>query len=149
MSSRLGPFVYEHHGTGLMRLFHDKAVAIGGAATTQDTYRYPGPRPRSRETAIIMIADQIEATARSAPPVDEQSCDGIVRRTLDRIRSDKQLEESGLTPSDIESLHGGFTRSLEAMYHRRLAYPAAPVGDRAPQPVPVLTRWFGRRRNQA
>lgn len=149
MGSRLAAFVREHHGTGRMRLFHDKAVALGATATSEDTYRYPGPRPRSRETAIVMIADQVEATARSAPPPDEQACDGIVLRTLDRIQAEGQLAESGLTAADIERVHRGLTRSLQAMYHRRLAYPTAAASTPPLKCVPVLTRWFGRRRNQA
>lgn len=149
MASRLAAFVREHHGTGLMRLFHDKAVTLGATAESEDTYRYPGPRPRARETAIVMIADQVEATARSAPPADEHACDGIVQRTLDRIQSEGQLEESGLTAADISGVHHGLTRSLQAMYHRRLAYPATAADVRRPKQRPVLTRLFRGRRNQA
>ncbi len=146
MGPRLAAFVAEHHGTGLMRLFHGKAVALGSTATTRDTYRYAGPRPRSRETAIVMMADQIEATARSAPPADEQDCEGIVQRTLDRIQSEGQLDESGLTAADIVEVHRGLTRSLQAMYHRRLAYPVTATGVPPSKRAPVLTRLFGRRR---
>ena len=149
MASRLAAFVREHHGTGLMRLFHEKAAALGATATGQDTYRYAGPRPRSRETAIVMIADQVEATARSVPPADEQACGEIVQRTLDRIQSEGQLEESGLTATDITGVHHGLARSLQAMYHRRLAYPATAAEALPSKQRPMLTRLFRGRRNQA
>ena len=80
MGERIADFVREHHGSGEMRLLRTKAEALG-QSFTEGAYRYPGPRPRSRETGILMIADQLEATARSKAPADDAECDAIVRTT--------------------------------------------------------------------
>jgi putative nucleotidyltransferase with HDIG domain len=125
MGDRVADFVREHHGTSVMRLFLEKARAGGAPDTHQDAFRYPGPRPRSRETALVMICDQLEATARSAPPADEAGCQKVVRRTIERIRSEQQLEESGLSSGDLTAIELPLSRALHAMYHRRLSYPAA------------------------
>ena len=131
-----------------MRLLREKAAAMGRVDAADETYRYPGPRPRSRETGVVMIADQLDATARSAPPDDEAACGAIVRRTFDHIRSDGQLADAGLSSSDLERLESTFTRALTAMYHRRLTYPPsraeAPRGRRPPL-VPRLFRRRGAR----
>jgi putative nucleotidyltransferase with HDIG domain len=146
---RMGPpiaaFVREHHGTSRMRVFYDKALALGMTATDQETYCYPGPRPRSRETAIVMIADQIEATARSSPPIDDAACDEIIRQTLERIEAEGQLADSRLTSRDLSQIQGGFSRALQAMYHRRLSYPSAAAPLRQAARVRLASRDLGRR----
>jgi putative nucleotidyltransferase with HDIG domain len=146
MGSRVAAFVREHHGTGLMRLFYDKAAALSSSGTTEETYRYPGPRPRSRETAIVMIADQVEATARSSPPADDAACDEIVRRTLERIQAEGQLAESGLTQCELSQVHRGLSRALQAMYHRRLPYPTPGAPSQHNARVPLTARMLRRRR---
>lgn len=146
MGPRISDFVREHHGTGLMRLFRDKAARLGATGTEPETYHYLGPRPRSRETAIVMIADQVEATARSSPPADAAACDEIIRRTLDRIHNEQQLEDSGLTSQELSQVHQGFSRALQAMYHRRLSYPAAEATPQPPARIRVLARMLGKRR---
>jgi putative nucleotidyltransferase with HDIG domain len=128
MGERIADFVREHHGSGEMRSLRTKAEARG-QSVTGDTYRYPGPRPRSRETGIVMIADQLEATARSKAPADDAECLAIVRATVARIREEGQLDTSGLTEQDLTLAERGFARALQAMYHRRLPYP--PAGDEA------------------
>jgi putative nucleotidyltransferase with HDIG domain len=127
MGERIVDFVREHHGSGEMRLLLDKAQTLG-QSFAEDTYRYPGPRPRSRETGILMIADQLEATARAKSPADDAECDAIVRTTIERIRGEGQLEESGLTTADLALAQQGFSRALQAMYHRRLSYPSSGPG---------------------
>ena len=124
MGPRIAAFVREHHGTGLMRVFHDKALTLDKQATSQETYRYPGPRPRSREAAILMIADQVEATARSLAPTDGAACGQIVQRTVTHIRAEGQLEDSGLSEGDLAEIQCGMSSTLQAMYHRRVSYPS-------------------------
>ena len=138
MGERVADFVREHHGSSEMRLFRDKA-ASQGQSFSDDTYRYPGPRPRSRETGLLMLADQLEATARATPPADETECDAIVRATIDRVRDEGQLDDSELTKADLALAERGFSRALQAMYHRRLSYPTS--GDGAPhRPLMLPTR---------
>lgn len=124
MGQRLADFVREHHGTSQMRLLRDKAEALG-QSVDDDTYRYPGPSPQSRETGLLMIADQLEATARSNPPSDDAQCDALVRTTMERIQGERQLDDSGLTVGDLARAERGFSRALQAMYHRRLSYPSS------------------------
>lgn len=146
MGDRVAAFVREHHGTGAMRLQREKAEALGRADHDGDTYQYPGPRPRSRETGVVMVADQLDATARSAPPADEAACRAVVDRTLERLLGEGQLADSGLSAPDLEHLRIAFTKALGAMYHRRLTYP--PSGTEAP-PAPrrslLVPRLFSRR----
>jgi putative nucleotidyltransferase with HDIG domain len=135
MGERVADFVREHHGTGQMRLLRSKAEATG-QSVTDDAYRYPGPRPRSREAGILMIADQLEATARARAPADDAECDAIVRSTIERISAEGQLGDSGLTEPDLVTAARAFSRALQAMYHRRLSYPAS--GDGTPLPPVVV-----------
>lgn len=116
------PFVREHHGTSLMP---GLAAHPAAANDDADAYRYFGPRPQSRETAVVMVADQLEALARVTPPVDTDAAEALVRRTLERLRNDGQLADSGLTPDDFSRLVQPLTAALEAMYHRRVGYAPA------------------------
>lgn len=124
MGERLADFVREHHGTSTMRGFQEKARAAGALAGDPDeTYRYPGPPPRSRETGIVMMADQLEASARAAPPRDEPACTALVDETLARIDAEGQLAGAGFRRRDLPLVHDAFVRVLSAMYHRRLTAP--------------------------
>jgi putative nucleotidyltransferase with HDIG domain len=127
MGERIADFVREHHGSSEMRLLSEKAHALG-LVFEQSTFRYSGPRPQSRETGILMIADQLEATARAKAPADDAECDAIVRSTIERIRDEGQLDESGLTKAELALAQHGFSRALQAMYHRRLSYPSSGPG---------------------
>ena len=124
MGQRMADFVREHHGTSVMRGFLEKARSQAGRdAVDPAAFRYGGPRPRSRETGILMIADQVEATARSAPPPDRAACEAVVHRTVARIVDEGELDDSGLSDRDLERLQAAMARSLLAMYHRRPTYP--------------------------
>jgi putative nucleotidyltransferase with HDIG domain len=130
MSDRIVDFVREHHGTGTLRYQRAQAEERGlFDPADADVFRYPGPRPRSRETGIVMLADQIEATARSAPPVDTAACAEIVQRTIARVRDEGELDDSGLTVRDLSAIERALTRTLHSMYHRRLDYPHPRAGS--------------------
>jgi putative nucleotidyltransferase with HDIG domain len=111
-----------HHGTGLVKYFYQEAVARGGAPNP-DAYRYPGPRPRSREAGIVMLADGVEASVRSLPAktVDE------IRRMVDKIVGDRvgegQLDDCDLTLADIQKIKDAFVELLTGVYHERIPYP--------------------------
>ncbi len=122
-------FVREHHGTSVMPgLASHPAAARHG----REQYRYLGPRPRSRETAILMIADQLEAMARVAPPVDMLASTALVRQTLARVGESGELDDAGLSADDRERLVPVFAAALQAMYHRRVGYGPTPG-----QPLPT------------
>jgi putative nucleotidyltransferase with HDIG domain len=146
MGNRIADFVREHHGTSVMRLFLEKARTRGAPDTREDAFRYQGPRPRSREAALVMICDQLEATARSAPPADEAGCQKVVRRTIERIRTEQQLEDSGMSSADLTAIEFPLSRALHAMYHRRLSYPAADARPPLRARLAMVARALPRRR---
>jgi membrane-associated HD superfamily phosphohydrolase len=119
MERSLARFVREHHGTSLMPGLASHPSAGGDS---REAYRYHGPPPQSRETAILMIADQLEAMARVAPPVDVTACLALVRHTIERVGESGELSSAGLTPEDLERLVPSFGSALQAMYHRRVGY---------------------------
>lgn len=145
MGDRIADFVREHHGTGTLRAFREKADALG-LAEPPETFQYPGPAPRSRETAIVMIADQLEATARSSPPADAAACDAMVQRTLERIRGEGQLDRSRLTARDLQTARSAFARALQAMYHRRATTPPSSTATPVRSKLAFLPRALTRRR---
>ena len=141
LGERVARFVREHHGTSLMRsLAQDSA---GDA----DQFRYPGPRPQSRETAVVMMADQLEATARAERPPDAAASLRLVRETIARIADESQLVESGLSPEELAALEPAFARAIDAMYHRRMRYPR-PQQRLRPARVAELARSLRPRRAQ-
>jgi putative nucleotidyltransferase with HDIG domain len=143
MGRPIADFVREHHGTGLMQVFHDKAVRQGRLDAAGDAvFRYGGPRPRSCETAIVMIADQLEATVRASPPTDLAAAETVTARTIERIVGSGELDDAPLRDGDLDRLRLALARAVFAMYHRRLRYPEAAAT--AP-PVTLAGRWLGRR----
>lgn len=151
LPERIRDFIREHHGTTLVAYFYHKAVeAAGGdpSAVDERDFRYPGPKPRSKETAILMLADAVEAIARSRQPRSRQELDAIVREViLDRLE-EGQLDEAPLTLRDLTRIRQAFVDMLAGVYHTRVSYPeqkSAPSespppspahdGRREPQPV--------------
>ncbi|MFM2122745.1 MAG: hypothetical protein RLZZ589_1182 [Cyanobacteriota bacterium] len=119
----LADFIPEHQGTLKMGYFLHEARRRNPAIAESD-YRYRGPIPRSRETAVLMLADGCEAALRSLPPdTDEQQARAMVRRIIDARWQDGQLRDSGLTLAELELLVRAFVRVWRRMRHRRIPYP--------------------------
>jgi putative nucleotidyltransferase with HDIG domain len=119
-------FIPQHHGTSVMTYFHGKALReAGGRAEVVDerTYRYPGPKPQSREAAIIMLADGVEASVRSLDEKDEESIRAMVDRIVDGRVEDGQLDDAELTLKNIAQIKDAFVGQLLGMYHSRIKYP--------------------------
>ncbi len=119
-------FIPQHHGTSVMSYFHDKALReIGGRNDMLDEriYRYPGPKPQSREAAIIMLADGVEASVRSLDEKDEESIRDMVDRIVDGRVGDGQLDDAELTLKNIAQIKDAFVGQLLGMYHSRIKYP--------------------------
>jgi membrane-associated HD superfamily phosphohydrolase len=89
-----------------------------------DAFRYPGPKPQSRETAIAMLADSCEAAVRSSPDHSPERIDVIVDDIFNERLSEGQLDESNLTLNNIRALASSFKATLRAIYHPRVEYPA-------------------------
>jgi cyclic-di-AMP phosphodiesterase PgpH len=119
-------YIPQHHGTGVMTYFHQKALReVGGRDDLVDegTYRYPGPKPQSREAAIIMLADGVEASVRSLDEKDEESIRSMVDQIVDARVEDGQLDDAELTLKNISQIKDAFVGQLLGMYHSRIKYP--------------------------
>jgi hypothetical protein len=126
LPQRILDFVLEHHGTGLARYQYFNAVqAAGGDESQVDKakFTYPGPRPQSRETAILMLADGSEARVRAERPGDDEKLREVIKSAVkDRISSG-QLDDTKLTLNDLSLIVESFTATLRGVYHPRLTYP--------------------------
>jgi putative nucleotidyltransferase with HDIG domain len=123
---RIDDFILEHHGTMVTMYQHNQAVqAAGGDVSKVDIekFRYPGPRPRSRETALLMLADGSEARARAEHPQDEESIRKMVLSTIDSAQKQGQLDNTQLTLRDLGIITDAFVTILKGTHHPRIAYP--------------------------
>ncbi|HEX6140490.1 MAG TPA: HDIG domain-containing protein [Candidatus Limnocylindria bacterium] len=119
-------FIPQHHGTSVMSYFHGKALAeVGGneELINRDVFRYPGPKPQSREAAILMLSDGVEASVRSLDEKDEASIRAMVDRIVDARVEDGQLDDAELTLKNIAQIKEAFVQQLLGMYHSRIKYP--------------------------
>lgn len=115
----------EHHGSMVMAFFYHKALEADPGARRED-YSYPGPRPRSKETAILMLADGVEGASRALAEPTPSRIRGLVQRIIDERVRDGQLDECGLTLQDLARIREAFIPVLTAIFHVRAPYPEAP-----------------------
>jgi cyclic-di-AMP phosphodiesterase PgpH len=115
----------EHHGTMVMAFFYDKAQQIDPTVRREE-YCYPGPRPRSKETAILMLADGVEGASRALQEPTPSRIRGLVSRIIDERVHDGQLEECGLTLTEVAKIRDAFVPVLTAIFHVRVPYPEDP-----------------------
>ena len=131
-------FIPQHHGTAVMSYFHAKAreraaAPFGGLGTAEGRraadavdvrkFRHSGPKPQSREAALIMLADGVEASVRSLASRDEPAIRAMVARIIAERMEDGQFDECDLTLRDIDLIEDAFVGQLLGMYHQRVAYP--------------------------
>jgi putative nucleotidyltransferase with HDIG domain len=130
---RLHDFILEHHGTLITRYQYNQAMeAAGGDVSKVDIekFRYPGPRPASRETALLMLADATEARARAERPDSDEDLRVLVRSVIDSVQKHNQLDETLLTLRDLNLITESFAVTLRGTYHPRIQYPSANLPDR-------------------
>jgi putative nucleotidyltransferase with HDIG domain len=123
---RIDDFIREHHGTMIARYQYNKALeAAGGDASKVDMeqFRYPGPRPRSRETALLMLADGSEARARAESPRDDEAMRKIILSTIEQAQKQGQLDNTQLTLRDLNIVTDAFVNILRGTFHPRIMYP--------------------------
>jgi hypothetical protein len=113
-------FIAEHQGTQLS-FFYNIAFEKN-KKTKKDDYRYNGPKPLSKESAIVMMADTIEAKVRLLDKVNLPNIQNIINETVDEKISDNQFDLSGLNSKDIEKIKNSFIDTLSVMYHQRIEY---------------------------
>ncbi len=119
-------FIPEHHGTTLMSYFYHQALEAQGTEGTvrEDDFRYPGPKPQSKETAIAMLADALEAASRTLENANEREVRALVRKIINERFMDEQFDECNLTLKDLHTLNLSFSDTILHMLHQRIAYPA-------------------------
>ncbi len=135
-------FIGEHHGDMCMQYFYRRAVEENGHQPVSEAqFRYPGPKPQTKETALVMLADCAEAAVRSATTAasasrqSAQSIEEMVARVVDGRIVEGQLDDSALTLQDIKSIKRSLTQQLQGIYHPRIEYPkAATAPARLPSP---------------
>jgi len=124
---RIQDFIREHHGTMIARYQYINAVKAAGGDESKvnpDLFRYPGPPPQSRETAILMLADGSEARVRAERPKDEAAMKEVIKSVIQNRLAAGQLDHTGLTLRDLEAIADSFASTLRGLYHPRLEYPA-------------------------
>lgn len=123
--------IIQHHGTTLISFFFNKALDLrkeDDPEISDQDFRYPGPKPQFRESALCMLADSIEAAARSLDEPTPTRLQNIVRNIIQRKFSDGQLDECNLTLKDISKVETAFVRILLGIYHQRIDYPRSAGG---------------------
>jgi putative nucleotidyltransferase with HDIG domain len=124
LNERIIDFIPEHHGTSIIHFFYQKALADGQLEGLEEKdYRYPGPKPQSRETAVVLLADSVEAATRVLDEHTPQRIEDVVRKVINNKFIDGQLDECNLTLREIDIIASVFVRVLGAMYHSRIKYP--------------------------
>jgi hypothetical protein len=121
-------FIPEHHGTTTIQYFYHKALeekdaAAGNAAAHRKSFQYPGPRPQTRETAVAMIADSVEAASRTAASATPEEFRQIIDRIIENKISEEQFHEAPLTLGDLDVIRKAFLDVLVSTYHERPHYP--------------------------
>jgi putative nucleotidyltransferase with HDIG domain len=122
---RIREFIREHHGRSLVKYFYIKALqeAPEGVTVNEEDFRYPGPNPHSKETAIMLLADTCEAAVRAIRPSSREELKLLIDRLIDERISDGELDESNLTFREVQQVKDIFIRVLEGVHHPRISYP--------------------------
>ena len=131
-------FAYTHHGTSVIEYFWHKCLEGGNPKGLSElAFRYPGMRPRTRETAILMLIDAIEAAARSVEEPTREKFEGVVQRVTNVKLRQGQLDVSGMTLEDLRVIQSTLTDTLCNAYHNRIKYPWQDKNDSGEAQLPV------------
>jgi cyclic-di-AMP phosphodiesterase PgpH len=121
--------IQQHHGTNLISYFYHKAkekmLAKSGKVTDvkEEDFRYPGPKPQTKEAGLVMLADMVEAASRSLVDPTPARIQGMVQKIINKVFSDGQLDECELTLKDLHEIAKGFNKTLSGIFHQRIEYP--------------------------
>lgn len=116
-------FISQHHGTSLVSYFYNEALKEEGAENVnEEQFRYPGPKPNMKETAILMLADAVESAVRAAKNPSNEEIDAIINKIIKERLNDGQLSDSPLTLKDLKTIAETFSRMLRGMHHKRIKY---------------------------
>jgi len=124
--------IKQHHGTGLVFYFFKRALEkVSDEKIGEQSFRYPGPRPQTKEAACVLLADSVEAGSRSLDDPTPSRIKGLVRKIINNKFIDGQLDECDLTLNDLEKIAEVFTHILTGIYHTRVEYPDEPEKERS------------------
>lgn len=116
-------FIIQHHGDSVATYFYNQAKLEEGAEkVTEEQFRYTGPRPNMKETAILMIADSVESAARTLKDHSQEELDGMINNIIQTKLNDGQLSDSPLTLSDLKTIASALSKNLRAAHHQRIKY---------------------------
>ena len=116
--------IQQHHGTSLITYFYEKAKKQKGEDAVEiDDFRYPGPKPQTKETALVMLADVVEAASRTLDNPTPSRIQGLVQNLINKIFSDGQIDSCELTLKDLHKIAKTFNRVLSGIHHHRIDYP--------------------------
>jgi len=124
--------IKQHHGTTLVAYFYHKAIkGEKGDQVQKDSFRYTGPRPCTKEAAVVMLADSVEAAARSLPDKTEGKIEGLIRKIIKDKLDDEQLALCDLTLKDLDTIANSFMQVFGGYFHERTQYPEIKLKDGA------------------
>jgi putative nucleotidyltransferase with HDIG domain len=128
--------ILQHHGTTVMAFFYQKALETDShSSVNKDDFRYPGPKPQTKEAAILMLADTVEPACRSLRDPTTAQIRNMVGKLINARAQDGELDASGLTLNDLAKIREKFVTLLTGIYHKRLAYPGQEEEDRPSEAV--------------
>ncbi len=117
-------FITEHHGTSTIDYFYQKSRRQDSEIKSERVFKYPGPKPQSRETAIVMLVDSTEAASRTLKTRDKEAVQQLVKRIVNRKVEQGELDRSGLTVGELKKIVDVLTHILQSVSHRRINYPS-------------------------
>lgn len=138
----LHQFIAEHHGTTLVAYFYHAAAKQGDEDETlvsELNFRYPGPKPRTKESAVLLLCDGVEAAVRAIPEPTPSRIEALVHKIAMKRLEDGQFEDADLTLSELHQAEESLIKSLLSIYHGRIAYPSGEAESQAAQSNEVIT----------
>jgi putative nucleotidyltransferase with HDIG domain len=125
LPGRIQDFIAEHHGRSLVQYFYREAMkeAKDGDVVREEDFRYPGPSPRSKETAIMLLADTCEAAVRAIRPNTREDLEALVDKLIDERVAEGELNDCNLTFRELQSIKSIFIQVLQGVHHPRIKYP--------------------------
>jgi cyclic-di-AMP phosphodiesterase PgpH len=134
LGRKITDIIQQHHGTGLIAFFYQKAKGQENPEMDQveeETFRYPGPKPQTKEAALVLLADSVEAASRSLSQPTPARLQGLVQKIINGIFTDGQLDECELTLKDLHQIAKNFHTILAGIHHQRVEYPVS-AGKESP-----------------
>jgi putative nucleotidyltransferase with HDIG domain len=127
LGERIVDIIRQHHGTNMITYFYHKAKtqAANRNQIKLEDYRYPGPRPQTKEAGLVLLADQVEAASRTLTDATPARIKGLVQKIIDDVFTDGQLDECELTLKDLHHIARSFNKILSGIFHQRIQYPQA------------------------